>query len=72
MTSVRELFDSIYILTSEKVNTVPFFLIGTHTMKGWTATTRYGVTKKRSTKRLKKEPTAKRCLLILDLRPFRS
>ena len=28
------------------------FLIGIHSMQGWTATTRYGVTRKRSTKRL--------------------
>ena len=30
-----------------------FFLIGIHSMQGWTATTRHGVTRKRSTKRLK-------------------
>ena len=30
-----------------------FILIGIHSMQGWTATTRYGVTRKRSTKRLK-------------------
>ena len=30
-----------------------FFLIGIHSMQGWTTTTRHGVTKKRSTKRLK-------------------
>ena len=49
-------------------------------MKDWTATTRHGVTrKKKRTKRLKaymkpvsKEPAVKRCLLILDLKPFRS
>ena len=29
-----------------------FFLIGIHSMEGWTATTRHGVTRKRSTKRL--------------------
>ena len=29
-----------------------FFLIGIHSMQGWTATTRPGVTRKRSTKRL--------------------
>ena len=27
-----------------------FFLIGIHSMKGWTATIRHGVTRKRSTK----------------------
>ena len=30
-----------------------FFKIGIHSIQGWTATTRYGVTGKRSTKRLK-------------------
>ena len=30
-----------------------FFLIGIHSMQGWTATTRHGVTRKRTTKRLK-------------------
>ena len=50
-----------------------FFLIGIHSMKGWTATLRYGVTRKRITKRLKhtrnlfrKNPTVKRRLLILS------
>ena len=28
------------------------FLIGIHSMKGWTATTRHGVTRKRSTKKI--------------------
>ena len=31
---------------------INFFLIGSHSMQGWTATTRHGVTGKRSTKRL--------------------
>ena len=31
---------------------VPFFLIGVHTMQDWTATTRHGVTKKEAQKRL--------------------
>ena len=30
-----------------------FFLIGIHSMQGWTTTTRHGVTTKKSTKRLK-------------------
>ena len=30
----------------------PFFLIGIHSMQGWTPTTRHRVTRKRSTKRL--------------------
>ena len=29
-----------------------FFLIGIHSMQGWTATTRHGVTEKKSRKRL--------------------
>ena len=37
------------ILSSEN----DFFLIGIHSMQGWTATMRHGVTRKRSTKRLK-------------------
>ena len=47
-------------------------------MQGWTATTATGVTRKRSItskeykKSVSKEPTVKRCLLILDLKPFRS
>ena len=43
-------------------------------MQGLTATTRYGVTRKRSTKRLKHTGnlfTVNRCQLILDLKPFR-
>ena len=51
-----------------------FFKIGIHSMQGWTATTRLGVTRKRSTTKIKayrkpvyKEPTVKGCLLILDL-----
>ena len=53
--------------------------IGIHSMQGWTATSRHGVTKKRSTKRLKhtenllrKNHAVKWCLLILDLKPLRS
>ena len=34
-------------------NQIFFFKIGIHSMQGWTATTRYGVTRKRTTKRLK-------------------
>ena len=56
-----------------------FFLIGIHSMQGLTATTRHGVTKKRSTKKItgnrksvQKENTVKQCLLILDLKPLRS
>ena len=49
-------------------------------MQGWTATIRHGVTrKKRAQKKITgyrksvyKEPTVKKCLLILDLMPLRS
>ena len=47
-------------------------------MQGWTAPTRNGVKTKRSTKKLKrtenlfKEPTVNRCLLILDLKAYKS
>ena len=58
--------------------TAIFFLIAINSMQGWTATTRHGVTRKRNTKKLKhrksvqKEPTVQICLLIIDLKPFRS
>ena len=48
-------------------------------MQGKTATTRHGVTRKKAQKKIagyrksvSKEPTVKRCLLILDLKPLRS
>ena len=47
-------------------------------MQGWTAPTRNGVTTKSRAKKLKrtenlfKEPTVNRCLLILDLKPYKS
>ena len=48
-------------------------------MQGRTATTRHGVTRKKSTKKItgyrksvQKEPAVKICLLILDLKPLRS
>ena len=55
-----------------------FFLIGIHSMQGWTAIPRHGVTRKRSTKRLRytgnvfREPTVNRCLLILDLKAIKA
>ena len=55
-----------------------FFLIGIHSLQGWTVTKRHRVTTKRSTKRLKqtkiclKKPTVKMYLLILDLKSLRS
>ena len=56
-----------------------FFLLGIHSMQGWTATTRYEVTRKRNTKRLRhtrnmsrKSLTVKRFLLIPNFKPFRS
>ena len=47
-------------------------------MQGWTATARLGVTSKTSSKRLKhtgnqfRKNSQLRCLLIPDLKPFRS
>ena len=55
-----------------------FCYIGIHSLQGWAATTSHIVTRKRSIKRLKhtgnvyKWPRVKRCLLLLDLKPFRS
>ena len=52
-----------------------FFLIRIHSMQGWTATTRHGVTRKRSAKRLEHTRNLfgkKRYLSILDLKPIRS
>ena len=57
-----------------------FFLIGIHSMQSWTATTRHDVTRERlkhkmikaSRKSLYKKPIVIRCLLILNLKPFRS
>ena len=50
-----------------------FFLIGIHAMQGWTATTRHGVTRKRSTKRLKHTGNlSRKNLQLIDLKPFRS
>ena len=44
------------------------FLIGIHSRKSWTATTRHGVTKKRSTKRLQqKENLFRKNLLLKDV-----
>ena len=43
-----------------------FFLIGIHSMQGWTATARHGVTGKRSTKKLKH----KRTLFRENLQPI--
>ena len=68
-------FDQPYKQAESKM----FFLIGIHSMQGWTAAMRHGVTRKRSTKKIAayrksvyKEPTVKRCLLILDVKPLRS
>ena len=49
------------------------FLIGNHSMQGWTTTARHGVTRKRATKRLKHTENLfrkNRCLLIRDLKPY--
>ena len=40
-------------LDPKRAQTSTFFLIGIHSMQGWKATTRHGVTRKRSTWRLK-------------------
>ena len=51
-----------------------FFLIGIHSMQGWTATMRHGVTRKRSTKRLEhtgnlfRKNLQLKNMLLLDLR----
>ena len=54
------------------------FLFGIHSLQGWTATTRHGVTRKKNHKKITaykksvyKEPAVKRCLLILDLKPLK-
>ena len=44
-------FECLYSSTGSTIS----FLIGIHSMQGWTATTRHGVTRKRSIKRL--QPT---------------
>ena len=55
-----------------------YFLIGIHSILGGTATARDGVKRKRSTRTLKhtgnlfRRSRVKRCLLILDLKLFRS
>ena len=40
-------------LIFHSLHSTRLFLVGIHSMQGWTATTRHGVTKKRTTKRLK-------------------
>ena len=51
-----------------------FYLIRIHSMLAWTATTRHGITRKRSTKRLKHTDNLfrKTGLFILDLKPLKS
>ena len=73
--TLKEYQKTVNLLKKETV-----FLIGIHSMQGWIATTRHGVTRKRlkhknikaSRKSLQKEPTIIRCLFILNLKPFRS
>ena len=48
-----------------------YILIGIHFMQGWTSTMRDWVTKK-THKNVKKELTVRMCLLIRDLKPFKS
>ena len=64
---------------TRKISRSNIFLIGTHSMQGWTTTASHGVARKRSTKKIKagkksvqKESTVKRCLLIVDLKLLRS
>ena len=45
-------FNADFAQSQQNQKTI-FFLIGIHSMQGWTATTRHGVTRKRNTKRLK-------------------
>ena len=66
-------------LIADQLFKLLFFLIGIHSMQGGTATTRHGVTRKKSTTKITgyrkcvwKEPTVKRYLLLLDLKPLRS
>ena len=47
------LYTAEYREYKEYIYTFFLFLIGIHSMQGWTATTRHGVTRKRNTKRLR-------------------
>ena len=40
-----------FSLSEEWTNGIFFFLIGIHSMQGWTATTRHGVTRKKKRKK---------------------
>ena len=66
---------NIFSASTKKNN---FFLIGIRSMQGRTATIRHGVTRKRSTKRLKhtgnlfRKNLQLKDVLILDLKPLRS
>ena len=54
--TIRLILDSLVVWETTVKNkrySAVFFKIGIHSMQGWTATTRHGVTRKRSTKRLK-------------------
>ena len=55
---VTEMFNSVifiyqYYWLLFRLSLFPFSLIGIHSMQGWTATMRHGVTRKRNTKRLR-------------------
>ena len=61
--------DNFLLLSLLYFVTFNFLLIGIHSTEGWTSTTRHGVTRKRSTKKMMayrksvyKKPTVKRCL----------
>ena len=43
----------VAVVTLSTEDNAIFILIGTHSTQGWTATTRHGVTRHRSMKRLK-------------------
>ena len=46
--------EDVYLVSFLHDNESFFFLTGIHSMQGWTATTRHGVTRKRNTKRLRR------------------
>ena len=59
-----------YYLLFNQVAVSVLFLIGFHSMQGWTATTRHGNTRKKSINILKHTGSSK--LLFLDLKPLRT
>ena len=49
----RDFLDKMFSASLKPHITTPTFKIEVHSMQGWTATTRHGVTRKRTTIRLK-------------------